>query len=49
MLNAGMRLAAPSFMWGLSFITIVNLQRAVTAVRRNKQGPESDARPSDES
>ena len=24
MINAGMRLAAPSFLWGLTFITIVN-------------------------
>ncbi len=27
MVNAGMRLGAPSFMWGLTFITIVNEQR----------------------
>ncbi len=27
MLNSGMRLAAPSFLWGLSFITIYVLQR----------------------
>lgn len=49
MLNAGMRLAAPSFMWGLSFVTIVNLQRGLTAVRRNREETESDVRPSDES
>ena len=27
MLNAGMRLAAPSYIWGLSFLTLVTLQR----------------------
>jgi hypothetical protein len=27
MMNAGMRLAAPSFIWGMSFITIVRMQR----------------------
>ena len=35
MANAGMRLAAPSFMWGLTFITIVNERvRLRRAVRR---------------
>lgn len=32
MLNTGMRLAAPSFLWGLSFITIVSFRRTATSV-----------------
>jgi hypothetical protein len=29
MLNAGMRMAAPSFMWGLTFVTIVNRNQKI--------------------
>ena len=35
MLNAGMRLAAPSFMWGLTFITIVRSGQIQKARRAN--------------
>jgi hypothetical protein len=33
MVNAGMRLAAPSFLWGLTFITIVNPNRPYSRLR----------------
>jgi hypothetical protein len=39
MTNAGMRLAAPAFIWGLSFITIVSLRphlaRAIGSVKNH--------------
>lgn len=47
MVNAGMRLAAPSFMWGLTFLTIINgrgdLKRSKRHVfRRRRSMPEAD-------
>ncbi|MEZ5428770.1 MAG: O-antigen ligase family protein [Pyrinomonadaceae bacterium] len=45
MLNAGMRLAAPSFMWGLSFLTIVNFpMRRKPIFKRPPAMPRSNRR-----
>ncbi len=34
MLNAGMRLAAPAFLWGLGFVTIVSLRESIPLIMR---------------
>jgi hypothetical protein len=39
MFNAGMRLAAPSFIWGMSFITIVGVGRSSRSARLRELGP----------
>ncbi len=38
MMNSGMRLAAPSFIWGLGFVTIVSLRPNAAAARRKLTG-----------